>query len=405
LTTAAPPRSIFAVIRDRNFGPFFVGNLTSNIGTWFQQVTSAIVIYDLTGSTFMVGMVGVSQFLPSLLLAPFTGAAADRFDRRKLLMTAQSTAAVAAATLAVVTLTIGLERFPRGWPVLAAVFVIGLAHATATPAQQALVPALVPPADLDQAVALTSVTFNLARAIGPALGAAALVAWGPGWAFAIDASSYLPLIFGLTLVRPRPVSRAPRASIWVGFRHLRTDPTLALLLVGVMALGFGADPVLTLSPSIADALVDQSSMGREGLVGAMISSFGAGAMVAAFLVGRVRARLGHTRLAVTGLLLLGTGMVGFGASPTPWFALASLVLGGIGFLFGVTSLTSAMHVRIPEELRGRIMALWGIAFLGSRPIAAFVDGTIADLASPRAAAWTAAAIVTLCALVVRWRVR
>src|SRR5690606_16455601 len=86
LTTAAPPRSGFAVIRDRNFGPFFVGNLTSNIGTWFQQVTSAIVIYDLTGSTFMVGMVGVSQFLPSLLLAPFTGAAADRFDRRKLLM-------------------------------------------------------------------------------------------------------------------------------------------------------------------------------------------------------------------------------------------------------------------------------------------------------------------------------
>ena len=352
----------------------------------------------------MVGMVGVSQFLPSLLLAPFTGAAADRFDRRKLLMTAQSTAAVAASVLAVVTLTVGLERFPGAWPVLAAAFVIGLANATATPAQQALVPALVPATDLDQAVALTSVTFNLARATGPALGAAVLVALGPGWAFATNAASYLPLVAGLMMVRPRPVPRAPRSSIWVGFRHLRTDTTLALLLVGVTALGFGADPVITLTPAIADRLVDDAFASRDGLVGAMISAFGAGAMVAAFLVSRVRARLGHTRLAVTGLLLLGTGMVGLGASPSPWFALASLVVGGIGFLFGVTSLTSAMHVRIPEELRGRIMALWGVAFLGSRPVATFVDGTIADLASPQVAAWTAAGIVAVCALIVRWRV-
>lgn len=404
MVTQSSPRSTLAVIADRNFGPFFVGNLTSNIGTWFQQLTAAVVVYDLTRSTFMVGMVGVAQFLPSLVLAPWTGAAADRFDRRRLLMTAQSTASVAAASLAVLTLTVGLEPFPNAWPVLVAALVIGLGHAFAVPAQQALVPALVPVRDLDAAVALTSVTFNLARAIGPAVGAVALVAWGPGWAFATNSASYIPLVVGLWFVRAHPIERPPRASIWVGFRHLRTDPELAVLLVGVTALGFGADPVLTLAPALAEGLVDDTFSSHEGLVGLLISAFGAGAAVAAFLVASVRARWGQLRLAITGLLLLGAGMAGFGLSPVAWAALVCLVGAGVGFLFGVTSLTSAMHVRIPEELRGRIMALWGVAFLGSRPVAAFLDGAVAELTSPRVAALGAALIVVLCAAVLKWRI-
>lgn len=398
------PRSTLALIADRNFGPFFVGNLSSNIGTWFQQITAAIVVFDVTRSTFMVGMVGVSQFLPSLVLAPWTGAAADRFDRRRLLIGAQSTAAVAATILAVLTLTVGLAPFPGAWPVLVTAFVIGLANATATPAQQALVPALVPPANLDQAVALNSVTFNLARAIGPALGAAVLVTWGPGVAFSVNALSYLVLVGGLAMVRARPIARPPRASIWVGFRHVRRDPILAVLLIGVTALGFGADPIITLTPALSEGLVDATFTRADGLVGLLISAFGAGAMLGALLVGRVRGRWGHTRVATGGLVLLGTGMVGLGLAPGPWPALVAMLIGGMGFLFGVTSLTSAMHIRIPEELRGRVMALWGVAFLGSRPVAAFLDGSVADLVSPQAATFVSAAIVIAGAAVVRSRV-
>lgn len=398
---ASVSRSPMALVADGNFGPFFVGNLSSNIGTWFQQITAAIVVFEVTGSTFMVGLVGVAQFLPSLVLAPWTGAAADRFDRRRLLIGAQSTAAAAAAVLAIITLVVGLDGFPAAWPVLATAFVIGLANATATPAQQALVPALVPAADLDQAVALVSVTFNLARAVGPALGAAVLVAWGPGVAFSINALSYLPLVGGLLLIRARPLSRPPRTSIWVGFRHLRTDPTLAVLLVGVMALGFGADPIITLTPALAHGLVDSTFTNPDGLVGLLISAFGAGAMVAALLMVRVRSRWDHIAVATGGLGLLAAGMVGLALAPTAGLALISLGLAGMGFLFGTTSLTSAMHLRIPEELRGRIMALWGVAFLGSRPVAAFLDGTVADLVSPSAAAFVAATVVTICAVVVR----
>jgi MFS family permease len=385
VSTIPPPRTSAALVSDRTFGPYFVGNLSSNVGTWFQQVTAAVVMFDVTGSTFMVGMVGVSQFLPALVLAPWTGAAADRFDRKRLLVRAQTVAAVATGLLAVVTLTLGLDRFPVAWPLLATAFVVGLVNAVSVPAQQALVPALVPTQDLDQAVALNSVTFNLARAVGPALGTVVLVAWGAGSAFA---------------VRPRPITRPKRASIWAAFPLLRADPTLVVLLVGVMALGFGSDPVLTLTPALASKL-SAPATDTAGLVGILISAFGAGAVAGTLLVARLRVRWGQVRVSIGGLVLLAVGMVGLALATSTWLAVAALVLGGAGFLFGVTGLTTAIHLRIQEEFRGRIMALWGVAFLGSRPVAAFIDGVVADLISPKAATLLMVLVVVACASLVQ----
>lgn len=398
--SADAPRPTPALVADRTFGPYFAGNLASNIGTWCQQITAAVVVFNVTGSTFMVGLVGVSQFLPSLVLAPWTGVAADRFDRRRLLLRAQALAALAAGVLALLTLTMGLDRFPAAWPVLAATLVIGLCNAVSTPAQQALVPALVPPIDLDGALALNSVSYNLARAVGPAIGAAVLVAWGAGWAFGLNAVSYLIFVGALILVSvpsiPKPVGRQ---SIWTGLRQLRTDPTLAVLLIGITALGFGIDPVLTLTPAIAQTLQDSTFDNPDALVGLLISSFGAGAVLGTLIVARVRIRWGHLPVAASGLGFVAVGALGLAFSPVAWMALAFMVLGGVGFLFGVTSLTSAMHVRIPEEIRGRIMALWGVAFLGSRPVAAFVDGAVADLVSPQVATIVSTSVVVVCLMV------
>ncbi len=393
------PRSPLALILDRNFGPYFVGNLASNIGTWFQQITAAVVMFEITGSALMVGMVGVSQFLPSLVLAPWTGAAADRFDRRRLLMSVQTVAAVTAALLALLTAVVGLEVFPAAWPLLAASLVIGLVNAMSVPAQQALVPALVPSRDLDGAVALNSVTYNLARAIGPAVGAAVLVTWGAAAAFGVNALSFLVLVTALLVVRSRPLPPPRRSSVWVGFQHVRTDPTLAVLLVGLTALGFGIDPVLTLTPALAQQYANTTFTDPEALVGLLISAFGAGAMVATLAIGWARARWDHIPMATTGLVLLCLGTASLGLAPTAWIALGGLVVAGAGYLVGVTSLTSAMHLRTPEHLRGRIMALWGVAFLGSRPVAALLDGAIADLTSPQTATLVAAGVVAICGLV------
>jgi MFS family permease len=401
-TDPTPPRSALALVLDRSFGPYFFGNLASNIGTWFQQITAAIVVFDLTGSTFMVGMVGVSQFLPSLLLAPWTGTAADRYDRRRLLLGAQAVAGMAAGSLAVVTAVVGLDRFPGAWPVLATAGLVGLMNAISTPAQNALVHALVPGPDLDQAIALNSVTFNLARAVGPALGAAVLVSWGAAVAFGVNAFSYAALVAGLAVIRIPPLPRPPRSSVWGGFRRLRDDPVLAMLLVGLAALGFGADPLITLTPALADELAGASSTNPDALVGILISFFGLGAVLGTAVVGRIRRRWRQVPVAVTGLGLLAGGLVTLALAPVTGVALAGMVVMGLGYLLAITTLTSAMHARVTEDLRGRVMALWGVAFLGTRPLAAFMNGAVADLVSVEASTLLAASAVAACGLAL-WR--
>ncbi len=403
LAPAAPaehagPRGSSALLRDPTFGPFFAGNLVSNCGTWFQNVAAAVVVFNLTRSALLVGAVSVMQFLPSLVLAPWAGAVTDRVDRRRLLLASQLLSAAAAGGLAVWTALVGVEGLPGPWPVLAAALVIGVGYAFSVPAMQALVPALVPPRDLDAAIALNSVTFNVARAVGPALGAVALVALGPAAAFGVNTVSFLALIVALIVIRPRAVERRTGGdgSVREGLRYVRADRTTLLLLIGVTGLGFGTDPVNTLSPPMAAALG-----GSDALVGWLVSAFGFGAAASAFGVRAVRRRVSLERLGPAGLALLAAGMVGFAASPGPVAAILSLAMSGVGFLLAITALTTRIQLRIEDSMRGRVMALWSVAFLGSRPVAALVNGGIGDLVGPRAGVAVAAAITLAMAVVVR----
>ncbi|HVM18903.1 MAG TPA: MFS transporter [Egibacteraceae bacterium] len=394
-----PTRSSRALLTDRTFGPYFFGNLTSNCGTWLQNIAAAVVVYRLTRSTLLVGAVSVLQFSASLVLSPWAGALSDRVDRRRLLLGGQLLAATAATVLAVWTTAVGVEGLPGPWPILAAAGLIGIGFAISVPTMQALVPALVEERDLDQAVALNSVTFNLARAVGPALGAVVVVSLGAAAAFAINAATYAVLIVVLLWIRPRPVARRADAgdgSVREGLRYVRAQPALMILLVGVTALGFGSDPVNTLTPAMADLLG-----GGESLVGWLVSAFGGGAALTALVIGAVRRRVALGPLSVAGLGILAAGLVAFAVSPVPWAAVASLAVAGVGFLLAITALTTELQQRVEEHVRGRVMALWGVAFLGSRPFAAFLDGAVADLAGPRAAAVTAGVITATVALWVR----
>lgn len=392
-------RSTGGLLRDRTFGPFFFGNLVSNCGTWFQNVAAAVVVFNLTGSALLVGVVSVAQWAPSLVLSLWAGALTDRVDRRRLLLAGQVLAGVAAAGLALWTGLVGVQGLPGPWPILGAAVLIGIGFAFSTPSMQALVPALVPPADLDLAIALNSATFNVARAVGPALGAATLATLGAATTFGINAASYLVLVGMLLAIRPRPTRVDVRAdrSIRAGMRYVKADPTSVGLLVGIAALGFGTDPVNTLTPPLAHELG-----GGDRLVGLLVSAFGAGGVAATLIVGRLRRRWDQRALGLAGLIGLGLGMLGLSASPSPATALAALALAGIGFLLAVTALTTRLQHRIPEELRGRVMALWAIAFLGSRPLAALVNGALADLLSPHRAT-AAAAAIPLAATLLLWR--
>lgn len=378
-------RSAFSTIKDRRFGPYLGANFTSNVGNWFQNVAAGIVVFQLTRSNTLVGLVSVLQFMATLLLSPWSGALADRFNRRKLLILAQVVSASGAVGLAIWVGLEGVEGLPGVWPVFVASAVIGLGFAIGISAMNALVPALVEPEDLEDAIALNSASFTLARAIGPALAGLVVAALGAAWAFGINALTFLPLIVVLALIRPRPVQRpAGDGSVRAGLAYVKERKSMLWLVLVTLTVGWAGDPVNTLSPGYA------AMFGRdETFVGLQVAAFGLGAAVASLAVGRARARLGQVGTTKTGLVLLGAGLIGYAFAPSEPIVLLSLLVAGVGFLLGVTTTNSNLQRRLDEDMRGRVMALWSMAFLGSRPVAGIIDGAVADLVSPRAGVLTA----------------
>jgi MFS family permease len=388
------------VLRDRNYWPYFVGNLVSNCGSWFQNIAQALLVYRLTGSTFLVGVVNFAQFVATFALAPWSGGAADRFDRRKLMIAMQlaSTAvtgvlaALAAAHLATTPVVMGLA------------LLLGTATAFSVPAMQALVPLLVPAHELAGAVALNSVTFNLARAIGPVLGAFVVARLGIPAAFGLNSLSYLFLVAALFVVHPRPQAQRPkqRPRLSESLKLVWGDARLLALMLTVVALSLTADPVNTLTPGFATRIFHS----HDTLVGVLVGAFGLGAVLAAFFSGR-EARDVERRVVIT-MAVLGAGMAAFALAPSLPFGLVALVIGGAGYLASNTTATTAIQLEVDDAQRGRVMALWSVAFLGIRPFGSLLDGAVAQTWGLRQAGllMAAPALLAAAALAVRrWRGR
>ena len=375
-TNAPGPGEALRLIRHRNFGPYFVGNASSATGTWFQNLAASLFVYRQTHSPFLLGVLQFANFIPVLLLAPWAGSAADRFDRRRVVLVSQ----VAATSLSAVLAALAWAGLARVWVVMACAVGLGVVSAFAAPASQALTGDLVPRAELQSAVALNSMTYNLARAVGPALAALSVRKLGIPASFAINSGSYMVLVAGVLVVRTAPRRRASRAETRLreSLRLVRDEPRLLAFLLIVTAVGFASDPVNTEAPAFAHAF------GRPDTdAGYLIGAFGGGAVAAAFLLaGRVT---GSRRRMLATLVLLGTGIVAF--SLTPWLpvGLGFLAVAGFGYLASNTSATSRLQLEVAEHQRGRIMALWSVAFLGLRPVASLADGAIAGAFGVRTA--------------------
>jgi MFS family permease len=373
---ATGPGEALRLIRHRNFGPYFVGNASSATGTWFQNLAASLFVYRQTHSPFLLGVLQFANFIPVLLLAPWAGSAADRFDRRRLVLVSQ----VVATSLSAVLAALAWAGLARVWVVMACAVGLGVVSAFAAPASQALIGDLVPRAELQSAVALNSMTYNLARAVGPALAALSVRKLGIPASFAINSASYLVLVAGVLVVRTAPRRRPSRAETQLreSLRLVREQPRLLAFLLIVTAVGFASDPVNTEAPAFAHAF------GRPDTdAGYLIGAFGGGAVAAAFLLaGRVT---GSRRRMLGTLVLLGTGIVAF--SLTPWLpvGLGFLAVAGFGYLASNTSATSRLQLEVAEHQRGRIMALWSVAFLGLRPVASLADGAIAGAFGVRTA--------------------
>ncbi|WP_370324188.1 MFS transporter [Euzebya sp.] len=389
----APARSTTGLLSDRVFGAYFFGKLLSTAGVWVFNIVAAIIVWDISRSTLAVGAVSIALFLPQVAFAPISGAQADRRGPKGQLLLGRLLIALAATGLAGTVAAVGVEGLPGAWVVIAASAVVGMGFVVGGPAQQALLPTLVRPSELTAAVALNGLPPTVARAGGPVLGTLLLVAAGPAVAFGFTAVANL--VFAWVILRlplERPAERASKAdgTVRAGFAYVRGDVTVALLLTAVLAIGLGADPVVTLTPELS------AGFGQgESLVGLFASAFGVGAALGYFGITPITRRSGTDHVLGWGLCLLGGGMLLTGLAPTVAVAVLGLAIAGVGFCWSLTGSTTRIYERVPESLRGRVMALWSIAFLGSRPVGAAISSGVAEVASPEVAFVAVAGIVAV----------
>jgi predicted MFS family arabinose efflux permease len=391
LTTPEPGTS---PLRRREFRLYFTGNLASNAGTWLQNAAMSVFLFRLTGSSFWVGMASAAQFVPILLLALPAGSLADRGDRLQLMRRAQ----LAAGLLALLLTVLVAADLATKYVALAIVFGMGVFGAVAIPAMQSMVPLLVPRSELPQAIGLNSLTFNMARAIGPLIAAAAL-SIGVAWAFGLNALSFFVLVAVLGMIGslPFPHERTGEpGTIAQGVKYAWNHPRLRRLLFSVMAIAASVDPLTTLAPALV------TSYGLDsGKAPFILSSWGAGAALGVTLGGRLMKRLFARRLGWVGLPALSFGLLGLAtARSLPVAVLAALVCGW-GFITSVVSFTTTIQLEVPDELRGKVSALWTMCFLGPRVLSGLLDGRIADAIGPH----RATALFALPALAAIWAAR
>jgi MFS family permease len=362
--------------------PYLLGNALSGIGTWFQILGQSILIYRLTGSTFVLGVLGFSQLAAVFVLAPWTGSVADRFDRRHIIAVSEFLGVVLLIGLAV---TAALGHAGTAVQIVFALL-LGVRTAFTSPAVMSFVPTLVEERHITAALALNSVTFNIGRAVGPVVAAAVIATLGTTWSFAFAAVLSLTLPVLVLLVRPLTphVRPAMRPRLRESLQLVRADRRLIALLYVIAAVALCTDPAVTLGP----AFMAKALHHKDSLAGLLVGGFGIGAVLAAFTISH---RLRGTRKGIAGTLSLAAiGCAAFALAPSLALAMTFLLVLGFGYLSTNVGATSRLQLEVAPEQRGRLMALWTICFLGVRPIGSLIDGSIASVAGVRVATFVMA---------------
>jgi MFS family permease len=368
----------FAALGTPNYRRYFTGQAISLIGTWMQTVGQAWLVLQLTGSGTGLGLIMAAQFLPVLALAPYGGLLVDRADKRKLLVATQTALGLLALALGILTVS-GLVEL---WMVVVLAVLLGVVNAVDTPGRQAFALEMVGRDQLRNAVTLNSLLVNGARAVGPAVAGGLIATIGLGACFLVNAASYIAVLAALSgmdrgsLLPSAPAERA-RGQVRAGLRYVRRTGGLLVPLLMVGLIGTLAFEFSVVLPVLAQRTFD----GGAGTYALLTSAIGAGAIVGGLVTAGRRGTgvRSLTRAALAFSLTLGLAAL----APTLPVAVAALMLVGATSITFLATGNSTIQLTAEPAFRGRVMALWAVAFLGSTPVGGPIVGVVADTLTPR----------------------
>lgn len=378
-------------LKHRNFQLFFGGQLISLIGTWMQSVAQSWLVYRMTGSSLLLGSVGFASQIPVFMVAPLGGIVADRYNRHRVVIATQ----IASMTLAFILAALTLSGKIHVWHIFVLAALLGVVNAFDIPGRQSFLVDMVGKEDLMNAIALNSSMFNGARIIGPAIAGILVAKIGEGWCFLANAVSYIAVIIGLLMMKvQRPIYHAPPGSplahIIEGFRFVkRTAPIRSiLLLLGLVSLV--AMPYTVLMPIFADRILHGGARGLGILMGAT----GVGALLGALTLATRSGVRGLGRWVAFSCGGFGVSLVLFSLSTKFWLSAVLLLPVGFCMMLQMSSSNTLIQAMVPDHLRGRVMAVYSMMFMGMAPFGAFLGGALADqLGAPVTVAMGAVAAI------------
>ena len=363
-------------LKVRNFQLFFAGQMISLVGTWMDNIAEAWLIYRLTGSSLKLGTVGFCSQIPVFLFAPLGGIVADRYNRHRIIIATQTLSMILAGILATLTLTHKVQV----WHVFVLAALMGVVNAFDIPARQAFLSDMVGRENLMNAIALNSSMFNSARIVGPAVAGILVASIGEGWCFASNSLSYIAVICGLLLMKLKYTPRAgardksPIQDIVEGFRFVQEAKPIRYLLLLLGLVSLVGMPYSVLMPIFADRILHGGARGLGILMGAT----GVGALAGALTLALKKGLRGISRIISYCALGFGTSLILFSFSREFWISAGLLIPVGYFMMVQMASSNTLLQSMSPDHLRGRVLALYSMMFMGMAPFGALFAGAIAD---------------------------
>ncbi len=367
---------MFRALRYPNYRYFFMGQGVSLVGTWMQQVAMSWLVYRLTDSVLLLGILGFASQIPAFLLGPVAGVFSDRYNKHRMLLITQSLAMVQATALALLVLTGTVTIY---WILGLSIF-LGIINAFDTPTRQSFVINLIDKReDVSNAIALNSSMFNVARLVGPSLAGLLIAAVGEGVCFALNAISYLAVLFSLLAIKVAiPVAAPQKTKVWEslreGFNYAVGFPPIRAILIQIGLISLVGMPFSVLMPVFARDVLQ----GGANTLGYLMGASGIGALIGALYLAKRPSVLGLGKVIVTATILLGVGLIGFSFTRQLGVALPFMMVTGFGMIVQMAANNTILQTIVDDDKRGRVMSFYSMAFLGMAPFGSLLAGTVAN---------------------------